>query len=180
MATALVKLAYRHIIDASATTDFDRKVFHTTYQEFLMKSQTYNMERKFSTFDEMKTNDGRANSLHYKLAIAATHHIEELKNVMPVLQDNMGDPIKFETPDFKLLASSITDISAHKVAINFITPQLTLLNTIGNYMVLTVGDHSVANEPVATFMMEMQPGLTVCEYLDIKLSQPTFAQRDAQ
>ncbi|MBW4890019.1 hypothetical protein KXQ82_09840 [Mucilaginibacter sp. HMF5004] len=167
MATALIKLAYRHIIDASAKTDFDRKVFHTTYQEFLMKSQTYNMERKFSTFDEMKSNDGRANSLHYKLAIAANHHVEELKNVMPALHDHMGNTLKFETPDFKLLASDIADINAHKVAINFITPQLTLFNTISECMILAVGEHRTTSTPVDTFMLTLQPGLSVISYQEI-------------
>ncbi len=44
MAKALVKLSYKQVIDAASDGNFERNVFHSTYQEFLLKSQAYNME----------------------------------------------------------------------------------------------------------------------------------------
>ena len=66
MNTALVTLSYKQVIDASMHGWFERSVIDSSYEEFLLKSQAYNPEKKFKTFTEMKTNDGRANSLHYK------------------------------------------------------------------------------------------------------------------
>ncbi|MEO6523611.1 MAG: hypothetical protein ABIN91_18150 [Mucilaginibacter sp.] len=85
MAKALIKLAYKQVINTLSVSDFEQKVFNISYQEFLMKSQAYNIDGKFKTFEEIKTNDGRANSLHYKLSIAVTHIVEELCNKIPGL-----------------------------------------------------------------------------------------------
>src|SRR5258705_11032228 len=104
MAKALIKLAYRQIIDASAKEIFEQKVFHDSYNEFLLKSQAYNPEKKFITFSEMVANDGRANSLHYKLSFAVLHHIETLNKRIPGLQDETGRiNLRFTTPEFKLV-----------------------------------------------------------------------------
>jgi hypothetical protein len=167
MAKALIKLAYRHVINASSASDFEKKVFHTSYEEFLMKSQAYNIEGKFRSFDEMKRNDGRANSLHYKLSIAVTHYIDALGGKIPGLDDQAGKPVQFEVPDFKLIASNITDKSEHEVVINYITGGLTLLNTFGEYLVLAIGDHTKTTEPIDTFTIIMRPGLSIIQYQEV-------------
>src|SRR5438876_9251225 len=104
MAKALIKIAYRQVIDASSTGSFEKKIFHDSYAEFLLKIQAYNPGKKFSKFSEIVANDGRANSLHYKCSFAVLHHIEELKNKIPGLQDNAGRmTIPFAGPEFKVL-----------------------------------------------------------------------------
>jgi len=163
MAKALIKLAWKQVIDARSEGDFERKVFNASYQEFLLKSQAYNMDREFKTFTEMKINDGRANSLHYKLSFALGHFIAGLNNKIPGLRDNAGNNPVFEVPRFELLESDITDKAAHKVAIHYCTGVLTLLDTIEDYLVLAVGDTCI--EQVAeTFTLKMRPGLSVIYY----------------
>jgi hypothetical protein len=118
MAKALIKLAWKQVIDVKSGGDFEHKVFNASYQEFLLKSQAYNMDRKFKTFTEMKINDGRANSLHYKLSFAVGHFIAGLNNKIPGLRDNSGNNPAFEVPRFELVESDITDKTSHKVAIH--------------------------------------------------------------
>nr|WP_067058877.1 hypothetical protein [Mucilaginibacter sp. L294] len=158
MTKAIIKLTYKQVIDASSTGDFEKNVLFASYQEFLLKSQAYNPGNKLKTFSEMKNNDGRANSLHYKLSFVIGYFIETLKNKIPVVTDTLGNNITFEVPKFELIESDVTSIAAHKVAINYITGDLTLLNTIGEYLVLTAGNGQ------ETFTLKMQDGLAITSY----------------
>lgn len=163
MAKALVKFSYRQVIDANSTSAFDKSVFNATYQEFLLKSQAYNLGNRFKTFSEMKQNDGRANSLHYKLSFAALHLLQPLNNTIPQLKDNSGRSIKYDNPRFELIESNVTDKLAHTLAIHYTTAEFTLMETAGEYMVLTAGDE----EKPEIFTLRMQPELSIVSYKEL-------------
>jgi hypothetical protein len=160
---ALIKLAYRQIINASSDGEFEKKIFQTTYQEFLLKNQAYNPDRKFKTFTELKVHDGRANSLHYKIGFATGHLMPLLDNCIPGLKDNLGKGIKFELPQFELIESDIDNIYVHQVAITYTTKTLTLLNQLGEFMILAEGDISKLTA-ASTFILKMQPNLSIVSY----------------
>src|SRR5476651_1385454 len=120
MALALIKLTYKHVIDASAQAEFERSIFQASYQEFRMKSQAYNLDGEMRTFTEMKTKDGRANSMHYKISFSSLHFLIPLNKKIPVLRDALGKEIEYDSAIFELIESDITKIEAHKVAIKFI------------------------------------------------------------
>ena len=166
MNKALIKLAYKQIIDSSSAGNFERNVFNATYQEFLLKSQAYNMERKFKTFSELRANDGRANSLHYKLSFTIGNFINSLNNNIPVLTDNAGNSLPFDVPKFELIESDITDKTKHQIAINYCTDILILLDIIGEYMILAMGDVA-NNETAESFTLKMQSGLSVVYYKEL-------------
>jgi hypothetical protein len=121
MYKAKIELIYRQVIEQSAESAFEKAIFHASYQEFLLKSQTYNIGGKFKTFSKIKANDGRANSLHYKLSFAVGHFIAQLNNKMPLIKDNLGNKLSFDTAGFELIESHLEDISLHKLAINYTT-----------------------------------------------------------
>jgi hypothetical protein len=174
MATALIKLTYRHIIDAAAQTDFERNIFHATYQEFRMKSQTYNLNGDLKTFSEMKAKDGRANSMHYKMSFAALHFLIPLNNKIPFLQDAVGNQLNYEQPVFELIESDIRQIKAHRVGIKFTTGTLMLHQVIGNNMILSLEDllHD-DRDFIDTFTLPMQSNLAITSYRDLnKQSAP--------
>lgn len=166
MAKAIIKLNYKQVIDTSAESDFGKSVLHASYQEFLLKSQTYNQQGLYTTFGQMKDADGRANSLHYKLSFAVGHFIQLLKGRIPGPGDNLGNSLLFETPKFELIDSDITDFSKHKVAIHYMTGDLTLLNSFGEYMVLAQGLVPELTDS-ETFTIKMQDGLSVVNYRSI-------------
>jgi hypothetical protein len=174
MAKALIKLAYRQIIDANSTGSFEKKIFHDSYAEFLLKIQTYNPENKFTTFSEIVANDGRANSLHYKCSFAVLHHIETLKNKIPGLMDAAGRvAIPFDVPEFKVLESGINDKSLHKIAIIYTTDIFTLVNSFGEYLLLATGDQSESIEDpgLETFTLKMQENLSIINYKEIPVKE---------
>jgi len=168
MAKALIKIVYRQLIDFTSHGNFERNVWHASYEEFLMKSQAYNLHGKFTTFDELKTNDGRANSLHYKLSFAVGHLIEGLNSKIPGLQDTLGNNLLFDVAEFKLIASSIADKSIHKVAIHYNTGLFTLHEVIGEYLLLSTGEKlNASDKPVETFLLNMKPGLSIVSYQEL-------------
>ena len=174
MAKALIKLAYRQIIDVNSTGNFEKKVFHDSYAEFLLKIQAYNPESKFSKFSEIVANDGRANSLHYKCSFAVLHHIETLNNKIPGLQDTAGRiVIPFALPEFKVLESSIQDKNLHKMAVIYITDVFTLLDSFGEYLLLSIGDQSesISNPGLETFTLKMQDDLSIINYKEIPVKE---------
>ncbi len=168
MQRALINIAYRYVIDAAREGNFEKNVLFASYNEFLLKSQAYNIEKKFTTFKEMVENDGRANSLHYKLSFPCIPFIEGLNKKISELKDTLGKSIAFETYQFELIESNITNFSAHKVAVTYTTGLITLVEIIGDYMVLTTGDKStdIVNLNIIedTFTVKMAENLSLCTY----------------
>jgi hypothetical protein len=164
MCKTKVKLVYKQVIDETSGSHFEKAIFKATYEEFLMKSQAYNPDGKFKTFNKLRENDGRANSLHYKLSFAAGHFIAQLNNKIPVIKDNLGNKVSFETARFELIESHIEDISLHKLAINYETAELTLVELLGEYMLLTQEDPAEKEDALDTFILRMQPDLSIVSY----------------
>ena len=166
MYKAKIKLVYKQVIDASSESSFEKAIIHASYQEFLLKSQAYNADGKFKTFSRMKANDGRANSLHYKLSFSVLHFIEQLNSKMPVIKDNLGNKLSFDTAAFELIESHTEDSSLHKVAINYQTETLTLIDFMGDYLLLTK-ETVESNALLETFVIRMQPALSIITYQQI-------------
>lgn len=163
MCKAKIKLVYRQVMDSSSEAAFEKAILQASYQEFLLKSQVYNREGKFKTFSKIKANDGRANSLHYKLDFSVGHFIVQLDRKMPLVKDNLGNKLSFETARFELIESHTEDISLHKIAINYETAELNLVELFGEYMLLTYDDPANV-EQLQTFVLRMQPDLSVISY----------------
>ncbi len=165
--SALIKISYRHIIDASAQSQFEKNVFHFFYEEFLLKSQAYNPEGKFQTFTELKANDGRANSLHYKSGFAVTGFIESLNKKIPFLEDTTGKQITFDICNLEVIETDISNRLYHTVALHFTTAVLRLHQSFGQFLVLSEEKNSESN-PHETFTLQLQPNVAVVHYEEIK------------
>ncbi len=165
MAKALIKIAYQQTMDAlSLNNDFEKACFHSSYEEFLMKSQAYNLDGKSDSFTELKANDGRAHSLHYKTGFAVSGYIGLLNKQIPTLRNSLGEPVLFDTYRFELIESSITDRSKHKFAIHFITGTLTLIDSFGSSLLLAYNDQSAGGLIEGTFILELKEGLGIISY----------------
>ncbi|MCP9751898.1 hypothetical protein [Ferruginibacter sp. HRS2-29] len=142
MPQTIIKLTYRQVIDNTTQDTFEKNILHYSYEEFLIKSQVYNPERKWKTFTELKASDGRANSLHYKSGFAVAGFIDSLKNIIPQLRNNLGKPLAFEVYNFELIESDITDKTMHTVAVHYTTSRLILHCIAGEFLVLGKEDET--------------------------------------
>jgi hypothetical protein len=86
------------------------------------------------------------------------------------VRDNLGDKVTFDTARFELIESHVDDITLHKIAINYETEVLTMVELMGEYLLLSAGNVDGA-EPAATFMVRMQPNLAVSSYQEIEQPQ---------
>lgn len=163
MAKAIIQLAYRQIINANSISSFEKAVWAASYNEFLLKSQAYNQEGKFTTFSQLKANDGRANSLHYKSGFAIVGFVSTLKNVIPNIASTFGKSILFDTHEFEVIESDITNQQLHEVAIIYYSKPLILLEIIGEQLLVAYKD-GITTDTYPTFMIAMQPQLCITNY----------------
>ncbi len=165
MPKALITLVYRQVIDAATEGSFAKNVWHYSYEEFKMKSQTYNPEAALNTFTELKEKDGRANSLHYKTGFAVGGFIETLQHKIPSLYTALSQTIHFDTHQFELIESALNNKLLHIVAVNYITTTLTLHEIIGDQLLLSYYKADDAStEKAETFLVKLQPGLSISSY----------------
>ncbi len=167
MEKALIKLSFRQIIDMHARTSFEKDVFHESYNEFLMQVQAYNREQQFTTWEQVRAANPKAGSLNYKVGFSIGLFVRGLQQQIPGLNDNLGNPVAFDTHRFEIITSDITNKAAHQVSIVYTTATLTLLGVLGEYMLLAAGDHlnNPEQQEVQTFMIKMQPHLSVSAYV---------------
>jgi len=166
MHRALIKLSYRQVIDSSSTSSFEQNVFNDSYEEYLMQIQAYNQERKFTTFQQVTEANPKASSLHYKVGFSVGLYINNLDHKIPGLFDSLQQfSISFISHSFEIIDSDITDRTGHRVSILYKTDTLTLLDTIGNHLVLVFGDGSETSGELETFLVKLQPGLSISSYL---------------
>ena len=174
MNQAIITTSYRHVIDASSDSQFDKAIFSASYEEFLLKSQAYNPDYKFRTFTQMKRNDGRANSLHYKCSFAVAGHINALNNLVPALQNENGEFLRFETFKFEVIDTSIDDKSLHKIAIHFISFPMLMLDLLHDKLLLCYVKEKATFSFLSTdrfeetFLLELKPGLSITSYQLLK------------
>jgi hypothetical protein len=171
MAKAFIKLAYRQTIDAGAATDFEKNVWHFSYEEYKLKSQAYNLDNTINRFSQLKEKDGRANSLHYKSGFAVGSFVENLKGKIPSLQDALGQSIHFDSWQFEVIESDITDKTLHKIAIVYTTSFFTIHQVIGETLLLSKEknpEHGQYQND-ETFMIALQPGLSIIQYQEINV-----------
>ena len=177
MKQALITISFTQVIDASMQGWFEKRVINASYEEFLLKSQVYNREKKFKTFREMKANDSKANSLHYKCGFPVIPYIDLLKNEIPGLKDNTQQSIKFKTYQFNIIDSDITTKLAHEVSISYITDTLSLLDSLGEYLLLAYGNRFVEGsdslvKPIEdTFLLHLAPQVSFSSYVSLNNSK---------
>ena len=90
---------------------------------------------------------------------------------MPSLKNNAGKNIEFNTWQFELVDSDIRNRSRHTIAINYYTDTITVIETLGEYMLLASGDRSdnLTDIPEC-FVLKIQDGLSITKFQ--QLSQP--------
>jgi hypothetical protein len=173
MEKALIKLSFKHVIAIQSQTVFEKEVFHESYNEFLMQVQTYNRQQQFSTWEQVRAAHPKSNSLHYKVGFSIGLFVRGLQQQIPGLKDNLGNPVLFAGHQFEIIAADITNKAAHKVAVVYTTDTLTLFGIADGYMLLAAGDRlaNARQQQVPTFMLKLQPQLSISAYALQALSQ---------
>lgn len=161
MQNSLIRLCYRKIIDSNTTRPWDKFVFEDTYSEFLMQSQLYNQEKKYTSFSDMITHVPNAHRMHYLVSAAVTGYLQQLKGKVPDLVNSLGKLfLPFKHYRFEIINSDIKDKTKHQVAINFFTDHLVWHNTINNQLLLSVHGNT-QNGEILTDLFTLPPFVSI-------------------
>ncbi|HVW59351.1 MAG TPA: hypothetical protein VHC48_04925 [Puia sp.] len=188
MTKALIKLAYRQIIDASSVTPFEKEVFNATFAEFVLQQQSFSKGLELFTWSAIREKFPKAHpALPFKVSFAIAGLLPSLDKKIPGLEDTLGlRQVNFTSHYFQLLASDINDPSVHRVAIIYFTDTLTYFGNVGDALLLADGNaHQAAeDQPVQTFQLKIDPHLSIISYVELScpttgISLPkTFALQD--
>ncbi len=85
-------------------------------------------------------------------------------------QDTLGKPIPFETYQFEVIESDITNKKLHKVAIIYFTKSLTVFDNVGDYLILATGDQTASDSKDAceTILLKLLPNISIVNYSEVK------------
>jgi len=171
-----IRLAYRVVIDNSATAAWDRYIFEDTYKEYLMQQQLFNSkENPKPTFRELLSENPRAEQLHFLTGMAAQSYVAQLKGNFYRLPDVLGTTF-FPFTGYKLdiVNTDITDNTRHKVGITLFSPLFTYLGIVNNCYMVALSTYEQAG--YETVMFPIQQQLAICYYQDAatNTTQPTI------
>lgn len=161
MASKIIRLCYRKIIDSASPGVWERYVFDDSYQEFLMQAQFFNQEKKYTTFSQLLQNVKGADKLHFLVSAAVTGYVQQLAGIVPDITNALGKTfLPFGNFRFEIINSDIKDKGRHRIALNFYTDELRWLGTVGAQLLLSLGDKK-EGDALLTETMTLQPFLSI-------------------
>lgn len=162
MTNSIIRFCFRKIIDASTQGAWDKLVFEGSYTEFLMQSQFYNQEKKYTSFAEIIRNVDGAEKLHFLVSASVTGYLQQLNGKIPGVTDNLGRHfLQFKNFRFELINSDIKNKQAHQVAINFFSEPMYWHDTIDNYMLVSPVNGEKSEDGILTYLVQVQPFLSI-------------------
>lgn len=170
MERTIIKLCYRKIIDSTAQKPWDKFVLADSYTEFLLQSQMYNEEKKYSTFSDMVNNVPNADKLHFLTGTAVTGYLKQLNGIVPDVVNSMGKLfLPFKNFRFEIIISDTKNKALHKVAVNFYSEPLVWHATIGSQLLVSV-ESNPANDQgeILTETFSLQPFASIYSISQIK------------
>lgn len=166
----IIKLSYYKIIDFESVQTWDKNVFESTYLEFFMQAQQFDLSGKHLTFQEILNNNPRAEQMHYLVSTAAMGFLKELKYIPDVVNAVGKLCLPFQNFKFEIVQSHIQQKAAHQVAITFYSDPLTWIDTIGNQILIAYGDQSATiktGKDIETDLIPMQNRLSIASFQHI-------------
>lgn len=162
MAKKIIRLCYRKVVEASSQKTWEKYVFDSTYAEFLMQSQYYNQEKKYSSFSELIRNVSGAEKLHFLVSAAMVGYLKQLDGVIPDILNNLGKHfLTFTDYRFEIINSDIKSKTSHQVAINFFSEPQTWHDTIDSYLLVSPLNGEKNVDGILTHLVQLQPFLSI-------------------
>lgn len=161
MATRIIRLCYRKIIDSASQGVWETYVFDDSYKEFLLQAQFYNQEKKYHSFAQLLHNVKGAEQLHFLVSAAVTGYVRQLAGIVPDVTNTLGKTfLPFSNYRFEIIQSDVQDKGRHRIALNFYSEELRWLHTVGTQLLVAVGGNE-ENGAVLTEMVSLQPFLGI-------------------
>ncbi len=156
----IIRLCYRKVIDSGSPSAWDKLVFEDSYREFRMQVQYFDQEKKYGSFAALIHEVPAAEKLHFLVSAAVRPYLEQLNKKVPDILNNLGRHfLTFTDFMFEIINSDLRDIHHHQIAITFFTNELIWHDSIGEYLLLSETDNSLAVSN--TDLIKIQPFLGI-------------------
>ena len=162
MAKEIIRLCYRKVIDASSQKPWDQYVFESSYKEFLIQAQLYNLNKKYTTFAELLLHVPGSEKLHFLVSAAVTGYLQQLNGSMPDILNNLGKHfLAFNNYRFEIINSDIKNKLIHQVAVNFFSEPLIWHDTLDNYLLVSALNAEKNEDGALTHLVQLQSFLGI-------------------
>lgn len=162
MTNKIIRLCYRKILDAAAVQPWDKYVFESSYTEFLLQSQLYNQEKRYSSFSELLLHVPKADNLHFLVSAAITGYVQQLATRLPDIQDNLGRQcLTFSDYRFEIINSDIKNKANHQVAINFYSEALLWHHSTNQHLLVSPVNSEQTADGALTYLLPIVPMLSI-------------------
>ncbi|MDH6252247.1 hypothetical protein M2347_001974 [Chryseobacterium sp. H1D6B] len=161
---AVIKLAFRIVIDQNSTMTWDQYIFEDTYFEYKIQHQVFDdKENPVKNYWELLSKNPHAERIPFIVSASAVNYVSQLNGVIKSLPDVLGTTF-FPIENFKLdlISSNIEDPSKHKIGLTFYTPALLLIDSIDNKYVLSKDLEN--KNGFETFMFAFHPQVAISYY----------------
>ena len=141
---------------------WDKYVFESSYTEFLLQSQFYNQEKKYSRFSELLLHVPKAEKLHFLVSAAVTGYVQQLNARVPDINDNLGRQcLLFTDYRFEIIHSDINNKANHQVALNFYSEAQVWHQSMGHYLLVSPVNGEQTADGILTSLLPLVPMLSI-------------------
>ncbi len=167
MMKARIRLAFRIVIDQNSQHVWDKYVFEDTFFEYKIQHQVFNSkENPVKNYWELLIQNPHSKNIPFLLSAACENYIRQLNGEIKSLPDVLGNTFfKFESYMLDVVSSNIEDSSKHKIGITFFSPEILLIDIVGNQYLLS--EETEKKNSFQTFMMPFHPQVSIIFYEEI-------------
>jgi hypothetical protein len=162
MKKRIIRFCYRKVIDHASQKAWDKYVFESSYQEYLMQVQFYDREKKYPAFADLLQKLPAAGKLHFLVSASVTGYVQQLNGAIPDILNNLGRHfLKFTDYKFEIINSDMKNKTAHRIGIQFFSEPMIWHDTVGDQMLVSVLDNENYKDGALTDLVRLQPFLSI-------------------
>lgn len=167
----IIRFCYRKIIDASSEKSWEKLIFESSYEEYKMQQQLFNIEKKYNSFAELLLHVPGAERLHFLVSSAVTSYVRQLNGTVPDITNTLGKLcLKFKEYRFEIINSTHYNKDLHMVAVNFYSESVLWHTSFVNHLLISTGEIS-KQDGTLTQIIELRPFLSIYSLKEIEPQQ---------
>jgi hypothetical protein len=172
MDKAIIKLAFKQIIDSGTTGDFEGKALDSSYNEFLIAMRPFKATAKNWTEFKTYASTQHINNVKTQAYKGVEGNLYIIKNLIPQVEETFnGHRLNFSNILFDIVEGDFINKNSFKICIIYITDFLTLLDSLNEDLILSFGDKTKeikAGEIIQDiFTFELAKNISIVSYKTI-------------
>lgn len=167
MREALIKLTKRQIIDYTINQQPFQNIFNDSHHELAVHMRGLN--RNFTTWQQVLNLPPQSvNGIRNLVRPAVQYSVNALNGIIPGMSNTFSRiDIPIANWELDIIQSDVANIAQHKICMYYQTDVLTLIDRIGDKLLLAHGDRISdlnSNVNLQTFMIQVNSDIEITAY----------------